>query len=805
MESGGGGAWPPPLTLAIPARAPCTWPLWASRQATFADDIFGIAHRGLRIDIPRLLSASWVPPALQEGLRRGHKIVWTGCPLRTLKRNYVSCHTHAEAAGALFDSLHAHGWLEGPLVYTPHTVSAIACIVKLEPYKVRLVVDSTRAGLNDLMARLPCLMDDIDAVVPQLRRGDWLSKLDIADAFYCWPLAPEDCDFMGVRHPRTGEAYRFRFCAMGTRQSPAVQQAWALAIKAMLNLEGLTYCDPLAPEGSPTSFSALGAFLDDFLLRHAAHLTEWEALLQFLSALLRLEDYGIPVKWSKNAWPARAQEYTGLLIDTLAGTLSLTPTRRERLRATLRALLPLPARLPARLLRGDVASTTGKLQFACFVVLEGQAHLLHLYTSRDCLPGWAQPPSLRAAWQPDVECTLSCAGGEELAWWLLRLARPCTRRLFWETEQGGCLWSTAHLPRLPPDDTLDLFTGPFEVVTSDASGLGGGAWWRHERLHHTFTAEERTGAFNSSNMRELAMAPVGAHHWAEAWRDRRVLWRFDNQAAVGAINKRASMAPHFNALVLDMLAATVPRGIEVLARYIPGELNTLADGISRLRGARDDQDWQFDPIQQHHIAAVWGPFDVDACADATGTNAFCPRFWSEVDSCLDHRWAGLHVWCNPPFRAVGEVLRHFWANYADAPDSTSAVFVLPAWLTQSWWRLTAGGALLRFYPAGSDLFTSPSLDPHGGAERRVNRGPTHWPVVVLLFPRRAAPDLARGLRDRLLPRMRGHSAADALLLQRLSDGHLSSLLGPSSDGGSRVLPVPAVRPPGPGAARSHRN
>ena len=281
--------------------------------------------------------------------------------------------------------------------------------------------------------------------------------------------------------------------------------------------------------------------------------------LLFLSALFRLEDYGIPVKWSKNAWPARAQEYTGLLIDTLAGTLSLTPARRERLQETLRVLLPLPARLPARLLRGDLASATGKLQFACFVVLEGQAHLLHLYTSRDCLPGWTQPTSLRAAWQPDVECTLSCAGGEELAWWLLRLAHPCTRRIFWESEPMGCLWSAAHLPHLPADADLALFDGPFEVVTSAASGLGGGAWWGHERLHHTFTAEERAGAFNSSNMRELAMAPAGARRWAAAWCDRRVIWRFDNQAAVGAVNKRAIMSPHFNALILDMLAITVSR------------------------------------------------------------------------------------------------------------------------------------------------------------------------------------------------------------------------------------------------------
>ena len=300
------------------------------------------------------------------------------------------------------------------------------------------------------------------------------------------------------------------------------------------------------------------------------------------------------------------------------------------------------------------------------------------------------------------------------------------------------------------------------------------------------------------------MAPAGARRWAAAWCDRRVLWRFDNQAAVGAVNKRASMSPHFNALILDMLAITVPRGIEVLARYIPGELNTLADGISRLRGARDDQDWQFDPVRQHHIADAWGPFDVDACADATGTNAFCPRFWSEVDSCLDHNWTGLHVWCNPPFRAAGVVLRHFWANYAMAPDSTSAVFVLPAWLTQSWWRLTAGGAVIHCYPSGSDLFTSPPTAPPGGGERRVNRGPTHWHVVVLLFPGRAAPDMAGGLRDGVLPRLRGNST-DALLLQRLSDGHLSPLRRPASDGGPRVLPVPELRPPGPGPTPAHRH
>jgi hypothetical protein len=615
-------------------------------------------------------------------------------------------------------------------------------------------------------------MDDADVVVPLLHRGQWLAKLDIADAFYCWPVAVHDADFFGVRHPVTHAPYRFRFCPMGVRQSPAIQQRWAHAIKTLINTEGLYYCDPTAPEGQPGTLTALGGFLDDFLTGHAAHLTEWQATLQFTSVLLRLAYYGIPVKWSKNEWPAHAQDYTGLRIDTVTGTLGISTHRGTKLHTAVLALhaagvagTPIP--------RLHLASDIGKLQFACYAITEGQAHLVELYLARDCFTtAYPASPMGKAAWFPDVLVRLTLAAISDLEWWARRLQLPCHRRIFWEAETTGCLWSRAILPTLPSDADLNFEDGPFEVVTSDASGLGGGAWWRLQRMHHAFTAAQLEGRYRSSNMRELAMAPAGAAQWAHHWRGRRVLWRFDNTASVGAVNKRASMTRAYNALIREFLSTTVAMDTEVVARYLPGPENGLADSLSRLRGTPDNQDWQFDPIEHARFARWVGPFAVDACADPVGNNAFCPRFWSEADSCLTHHWAGLHTWCNPPFRAAGEVLQHFWAQHALDPSATSAVFVLPVWTTLSWWRHMASAIVLHVYPTGSDIFTSPGRrlpgDPPFAPRPRVYRGPTHWPVVVCLFPCSVTCGMAGPVRHGDLPRLRGRHDPDALLLHRLS-------------------------------------
>ena len=452
----------------------------------------------------------------------------------------------------------------------------------------------------------------------------------------------------------------------------------------------------------------------------------------------------------------------------------------------------------------------GKLQWCCAVLPLAQGRLVELYRSRDDLqPGRHGPPpaqsSSASAWLPDVFCRVSSAAFSDLLWWRGQLSQPCARRFLWPDSDQGVLWGREVLPSLPPDSALFLQPRPYVTITSDASGFAGGAWWEHRTLHHAFTLQELSGPMGtSSNLRELYMVPYAIRHWGPLLgRGCRVLFRLDNQAAVGAVNLGASMSPPVQALLSDLRDLLHRHGVHLVARYLPGLENSRADTISRLRGHRDDQDWRLSPRVFSALSTAWGPFEVDACSDPLGLNSHCPVFWSAANSCLDHSWGGRHVYCNPPFAAIGDVLRHFQRCFAAAPTTTSAVFVLPVWPSESWWRLLAGAAVVAYFPAGSSLFTSPEWRAASPAvpvpPTRVDRGPTRWPVLMALFAPACGPRFqvpyVRGLR-----RLQGSDARDRLLLLRMSPGVVPCLRGPTGDrpaGDFRLLALP---PPLPSAA-----
>jgi hypothetical protein len=82
---------------------------------------------------------------------------------------------------------------------------------------------------------------------------------------------------------------------------------------------------------------------------------------------------------------------------------------------------------------------------------------------------------------------------------------------------------------------------------------------------------------------------------------------------VGAINRRGSMVPHFNDVVLALLDLLGGLGCEANTRHLPGVQNRLADGISRLTGRRDEGNWMMDERLYRRLSFQCGPFDVDAC------------------------------------------------------------------------------------------------------------------------------------------------------------------------------------------------
>lgn len=392
---------PPLLTLLVPPRNHQQWPAWAARQPTASDDCFGVHQAGARVNVERLLQLDFLPMDLRVALVEGHRYQWSQWPARCHKRNYHSCHANLEHCAPEFDRLIEMGLCEGPLDYVPWIVNPIACILKWAPaLKVRNVIDSLRSGVNECMVRTACKLDMVDNVVPRLRRGMGISKLDLTDAFLCWPIHARHCEVQGFCHPRTCEFYRYRFMPFGLTQAPGIQQRWARVLMELVQRQGLRYLSPALPAAQPCNLTVLGGYLDDFAFGHSPALRPWDWQLQFYSVACLLAHYGFPVKHAKNQWPALCCEYTGIMLDAERGEIRITADRRAKLTALLEEALA-GAAIGQPVLRVPFASLIGKLQFCCSCVLLGQAHMRALYSARDVLVD--DIPSL-AAWAPNMLC-----------------------------------------------------------------------------------------------------------------------------------------------------------------------------------------------------------------------------------------------------------------------------------------------------------------------------------------------------------------------------------------------------------------
>jgi hypothetical protein len=246
----------------------------ALRQATWSDNFDGVYTPGIRVN-PDEFERLGTCPNLVKLLRQGERFVLESYPLEYWGRNYMSIQENLTASAEDINRLILGGWLEGPLHYRPWLVTPLGAVVK--PNKFRLVVDSTKTGLNECSAHLECKLDSLEDFLAEIPRNGWLSKFDMADAFFHWPVDQSHSDLLGIQHPITRQYYRYRYFPFGTSQAPSIQQRWGNEIKRIINLHGLKYCTPGTPESNYNLFRVTSVYLDDFGLWHCPSLTKDQA------------------------------------------------------------------------------------------------------------------------------------------------------------------------------------------------------------------------------------------------------------------------------------------------------------------------------------------------------------------------------------------------------------------------------------------------------------------------------------------------------------------------------------------------
>eukprot|EP00976_Prorocentrum_cordatum_P036676 746220-Prorocentrum_minimum.AAC.1 len=120
------------------------------------------------------------------------------------------------------------------------------------------------------------------------------------------------------------------------------------------------------------------------------------------------------------------------------------------------------------------------------------------------------------------------------------------------------------------------------------------------------------------------------------------------------------------------------------------------------------EDWQIDPSVVSYLERQFGPFDVDECVDEFRTDSHCINSWNEHDNCLVQNWAA-------------------------SPRGTEAVFILPCWTQESFYKLFSAHPnvwwVVRRWPTDTPLFTAPIPAGLGGGRRFVET--TNRPVIAV--------------------------------------------------------------------------
>ena len=220
------------------------------------------------------------------------------------------------------------------------------------------------------------------------------------------------------------------------------------------------------------------------------------------------------------------------------------------------------------------------------------------------------------------------------------------------------------------------------VVYSDASETGYGGYTVEHGPHIAHGQWSITEMQQSSTWRELAAVLRVLGAIVGKLSNMRVRWFTDNQN-VAHILKVGSKQQHLQTMALEVFFLTIQNHIHLEPEWIPRELNTQADYLSRII---DYDDWQLNHRVFSDLDRLWGPHTVDRFAsnDNTQIERFNSRCWcpgtEAVDAFTVH-WAGENNWLCPPITLVARVIRHAQVCQAEG------TLIVPAWPSASFWPL----------------------------------------------------------------------------------------------------------------------
>ena len=181
----------------------------------------------------------------------------------------------------------------------------------------------------------------------------WLVKMDLKAAFLSCPVKQDDTELLGFQFQDAQgilKAYKFQSLPFGLRSSP---HRFDQLAKALLYI--------MFKRGVPTSTVQ---YLDDYCCVAADEQQAQQALLLMVETA---ELAGFNVQPEKTLGPSRAMEFLGITIDTVSGSLCISPDRMYDIRKELLLWYD-----RSKCTKRELLSLIGKLNFCSRVVRCGR-------------------------------------------------------------------------------------------------------------------------------------------------------------------------------------------------------------------------------------------------------------------------------------------------------------------------------------------------------------------------------------------------------------------------------------------------
>ena len=554
---------------------------------------------------------------------KGYEIDWVTSPSQTqMPRELVFSKTEAECLSEEIQSLlqkKAISEISMPICEQGF-VSQLFAVPKKDG-GIRPVVNLKM--LNSYVQQVSFKMEGIHLLKDLLCPGDWMTKVDLKDAYFAIPLKRQDRKFL--RFHWQEKLYQFNCLPFGLSSAPWIFTKATKPVVTILRSLGMRII----------------IYIDDILIMAPSK----EMAQQHTDCLIfLLENLGFTVNRKKSLTdPTQEIEFLGLITDSIQMELQLPGSKIKSIRSDAKTLLQ-TSQPTAR----EVSRLLGKLTHASYAMRAAPLFFRHL---QSCLHAALQP--LQDYSQP---CPLTEDAKEELTWW---------------ATHPTC-WNGKAILRGNPDLTIE----------TDASQIGWGARCGDLQTGGPWSPKEATMHINCL---ELLAATLAIQTFAKKQEDILIHLKMDSTSALTYINKMGgTVSPDLNRLTKELWSWCLARNITLRASHLPGILNEKADEESRIM--KDRSDWMLCPEIFRRIRSQFGPLETDLFASRLTKQLPTYVSWRPDPQALETdafsmNWKGLKAYANPPWNLISKVLGQVRQQEA------TLVLVAPVWKTQAWYPL----------------------------------------------------------------------------------------------------------------------